>query len=306
MPELGQKVKNSLDEARILVLGAQVLLGFQYRGFMEPGFDKLPNHTRALALAGLLLLLATLGFLLAPAARHRIVERGADSTRLVAFTMNAVCCAFVPFTAALAIDLFSAGERLQGTVFGIVAGAVAALSCIGFWYALPMVRRAPGPGPQEEDRMSKPKLEQRIQQVLTEARVVLPGAQAMLGFQLSMMLMDAFEKLSAPARACHFASLCCVALATVMLMAPAAFHRIAERGEDTDRLEGFSSGMILAALVAIAGGLSLDLAVVTERWNGSLKLGVTLAVICFAALMAGWFGLTLALRATAGNSAESS
>jgi DMSO reductase anchor subunit len=149
--------------------------------------------------------------------------------------------------------------------------------------------------------VSKPKLQQRIQQVLTEARVVLPGAQAMLGFQLSMMLMDAFEKLSGAARLLHFASLCCVALATVMLMAPAAFHRIAERGEDTERLERFSGAMILAAMVALAAGLSLDLAVVTERWNGSLKLGVVLAVICFAALMAGWFGLMLALRVRAGS-----
>jgi hypothetical protein len=29
--DLRQKVKNGLDEVRILVLGSQVLLGFQYR-----------------------------------------------------------------------------------------------------------------------------------------------------------------------------------------------------------------------------------------------------------------------------------
>jgi hypothetical protein len=42
MAALGRKVKNALDEARILVLGVQVLLGFQYRGFMEPGYERLP------------------------------------------------------------------------------------------------------------------------------------------------------------------------------------------------------------------------------------------------------------------------
>ncbi|HEX4383916.1 MAG TPA: hypothetical protein VH083_13245 [Myxococcales bacterium] len=79
-------------------------------------------------------------------------------------------------------------------------------------------------------------------------------------------------------------------------MAPPAFHRLAERGEDTERLERFASVMVLAAMAALAAGLSLELAVVTERWNGSLSLGLTLAAISFGALTGGWFGLPLMLR----------
>jgi hypothetical protein len=293
----GGTVKNALDEARMLVLGAQVLLGFQYRAFMEPGFERLPRHTQNLEMAGLALLLAMLGFLLAPAARHRLVERGWDSTALVAFTRNAVRCALLPFSAALGLDLFGAGERVGGLAFGIGAGILASLCAMILWYAIPLALRSATSPPDPEVEMTKPKLEERIQQVLTEARVVLPGAQALLGLQLAMMLMDAFEKLSPAARMLHFASLCCIAATIALLMAPPAFHRLAERGEDTERLERFSGAMVLASLVSLALGLSLDLAVVTERWNGSLELGYGLAAICFVVLMGAWFGVSLWLRA---------
>ena len=58
------KVKNALDEARILVLGVQVLLGFQYRAFFEPGFDRLPRFNQHLKFAGLVLLLAVIGLIM--------------------------------------------------------------------------------------------------------------------------------------------------------------------------------------------------------------------------------------------------
>src|SRR5919108_6025908 len=85
--DLRTKVKNALDEARILVLGTQVLLGFQYRAFFEKGYDKLPPADRWCELAALVALLATVGALFLPASRHRIVEQGNDSDRFHRFTM---------------------------------------------------------------------------------------------------------------------------------------------------------------------------------------------------------------------------
>src|SRR4051794_3084783 len=67
--KLSTKVKNALDEARILVLGAQVLLGFQYRVFFEKGYDKLPPADRWCELAALLALLVSVGALFLPASR---------------------------------------------------------------------------------------------------------------------------------------------------------------------------------------------------------------------------------------------
>jgi hypothetical protein len=73
-------------------------------------------------------------------------------------------------------------------------------------------------------------LEVRIEQALTELRVVLPGAQALFGFQFAAVLTERFAQLSVILKGMHLASLSVVAVAVVMLIAPAAYHRIAAAG----------------------------------------------------------------------------
>jgi hypothetical protein len=46
--ELLKKVKLALDETRMLILGAQILLGFQFRGVFSDGYDQLPTEARYL------------------------------------------------------------------------------------------------------------------------------------------------------------------------------------------------------------------------------------------------------------------
>src|SRR5438874_13400695 len=46
--ELSKKVKIALDETRMLILGAQILLGFQFRGVFSDGYGQLPSHARYL------------------------------------------------------------------------------------------------------------------------------------------------------------------------------------------------------------------------------------------------------------------
>ncbi|HEX8090473.1 MAG TPA: hypothetical protein VF762_16560, partial [Blastocatellia bacterium] len=57
MAELKDKITNALDECRMLILGAQIMLGFQYRSVFESGFEKLPHHTQNLKMIGLVLML---------------------------------------------------------------------------------------------------------------------------------------------------------------------------------------------------------------------------------------------------------
>ena len=58
----------------------------------------------------------------------------------------------------------------------------------------------------------------KIDQMLTEARVILPGAQALLGFQLTVTLTRAFEQLPEQVKLLHATSLCCVGFAVILLM----------------------------------------------------------------------------------------
>jgi hypothetical protein len=76
--QLPKLVKTALDETRMLVLGAQILLGFELSGVFRDGFETLPTHARYLDGIALLLMIITVAFLVTPESYHQIVEIGAE------------------------------------------------------------------------------------------------------------------------------------------------------------------------------------------------------------------------------------
>lgn len=104
MAQLKDKVQNALNEGRMLILGSQVLLGFQFRSVFEPGFEKLPEHSQYLKLVGLALLLIAIALLMWPASYHRIVAEGEDTEDVHSFTTGVMDWALLPF--ALAASVF--------------------------------------------------------------------------------------------------------------------------------------------------------------------------------------------------------
>ena len=61
---------------------------------------------------------------------------------------------------------------------------------------------------------------EKINYVLTEARVVLPGAQALLGFQLAIVLTSAFAELSHMSKTIHLMALLSIAFSTILFDDP--------------------------------------------------------------------------------------
>lgn len=134
-----------------------------------------------------------------------------------------------------------------------------------------------------------------ITELLTEARIVLPGVQALLGFQFASYLTSAFEKLPPAAKLVNTGSLLLLVLAMVLLMTPAPYHRLAEGGEHTKHFERVTERLVLAALVPLALGVAGDVFVVTSVVLGSWA-GATIALSCACGMAALWFGLPLMAR----------
>jgi Family of unknown function (DUF6328) len=65
--KIAQKVKLALDETRMLVLGAQILIGFQFRGVFQDLYSELPAPSRYLNGLALLLMVLALALLILPA-----------------------------------------------------------------------------------------------------------------------------------------------------------------------------------------------------------------------------------------------
>jgi hypothetical protein len=70
------------------------------------------------------------------------------------------------------------------------------------------------------------KLDSAASHLLEECRMVLPGIQALFGFQLIAVFNQGFdEKLTSGEQQLHFLALFLVALSAALVMAPAAIHR---------------------------------------------------------------------------------
>ncbi|MDT7541774.1 MAG: hypothetical protein QOE33_1678 [Acidobacteriota bacterium] len=306
MAKLKDKVQTMLDEARMLVLGSQVIVGFQFRAIFEQGFERLPEHARYLKLGALALMLVAIALLIAPSAFHRIVERGEDTHRLQRFATRVMELALLPFATGLGVDVFVATEK----VFGHKPGASAGLAALGFalffWWGLEWIQRAKRePEIRREEEMSRAEDEKedqgtstkdKIKHVLTEARTVLPGSQALLGFQFICTMTESFDKLPSALKYVHLASLALVAVSVVLLMTPAAYHRIVERGEETEHFHRFSSRILIASMIPLALGVTGSFYVVVEKVAHSSLLSAASSGALLLLFFGLWFGYTLYVR----------
>jgi DMSO reductase anchor subunit len=305
MTKLTDKIKNGLNEGLILIIGAEVLLGFQYRSVFESGFEKLPPSSQYLKLVGLGLLLSAIALFMLPAAYHRIVDEGEDTEALNHFTSMVMSLALLPFGVGLAIDFYIQTEKVLGASFAIIVGGAALLVALFFWYGLEFIGRARRmdegsegrmPGKNQSQRKEATKLEDKVEHVLNEARIVLPGAQALLGFQFATILVEGFDKLPDTLKYIHLMSLGLIALATILLMTPAAYHRIVEEGEPTEHFHRTASRLILVAMVPLALGIAGDLYVVVNKVLKSDAAALVSALVMLIFFYGLWFGYTFYRR----------
>jgi hypothetical protein len=295
MAALNDKVQDALGELRMLVLGLQVLIGFGYRAVLEPGFDRLPRWLQLTKLASLSLLLAALALVITPAANHRICERGEDTPAFHRLTTLFATLVLLPFAAALALELMIPTSRAIGGPATLIVPLSIASAAFMMWYGIELVagRRSPAP---VEDTDKPAETKDKIRHVLTEARVVLPGAQALLGFQLASTLSERFDHLPRELKLIHLASLSAVALATILLITPAAWHSVVERGELTEGFHRFASRVLLVALIPLAIGLEGDFYVVAATITGSPSFSGWLVGAYALLFFALWFGVGFARR----------
>jgi len=94
--EIESRLKTALDESRLLILGAQVLFGFQFEAVFQELFADIPASSRTIHCAGLVMLLISVGLLIAPGiAVYRLVRARAhrEQLRQAEFMVTPQCSA---------------------------------------------------------------------------------------------------------------------------------------------------------------------------------------------------------------------
>jgi hypothetical protein len=106
-------------------------------------------------------------------------------------------------------------------------------------------------------------LETEVEQILEEARMVLPGIQALFGFQLIAVFNERFEHALGPVgQKLHLCAVVLTALAIGLIMAPAAYHLQAERGRVSRYFANYASWLITMAMAPLLLALSVEVSLV--------------------------------------------
>jgi hypothetical protein len=289
--KLDRKVKTTLDETRLLVLGIQVLLEFQVQVFFQNGFPQLSSGSKSICAAGLALQTLSLGLLIIPSMEHRLVEAGSSSKRLVRAAAFYATAGLIPFS----LNLGLAGYVVLEQHFGWLTGIASALILVsGFaWFGLEIFHQEKAAMPEAKDDTP---LTTKIEQVLTEARVIIPGAQALLGFQFIAMLTAGFDEPAQTLKVVHAIALALVAMNVILLMTPAALHRLSYDGADSESFFRAASAFVTTAPLFLAAGIAAESYVVLGKITESKLADAAYAAASFAVLVGFWYALPLTAR----------
>ncbi len=132
-------------------------------------------------------------------------------------------------------------------------------------------------------------LHEEMRNIIEEARVILPGVQALFGFQTIAVFSERFVELPSYATLCHLIGLGMVIIAVALVMTPAVYYRVVGPENVSRRMIKRSSWLIRCALAPLACGLALDMFTVIYISTENLAVSVTGASATFLFLSGLWF-----------------
>jgi hypothetical protein len=290
-------VKVRLDELRMQMLGVQVLFGFQLQGVFQDGFNQTSREVRWADAGALTLIVLTLALLIAVPSQHRLVDRGNATKRIFEVANRFAQWALLTFALSIALDFFVVTDRyFPGLSFPLAV--TAGFAAVALWYGLGVALRLTVT-PKEKLQMpaeTATDIHAKIEQMLTEARVILPGAQALIGFQLVVTMTKTFSQLAPAEQHIHFASLCAVTLSVMLLITPAAVHRMTFGGQDVLRFHQIGSIVVTLALIPLALGIAGDFYLAATRMVENRAISAIAASITLLTLAIFWYVVPLLLR----------
>jgi hypothetical protein len=143
------------------------------------------------------------------------------------------------------------------------------------------IPRTPRTGPSDETEEQR--VDRELIELLNELRVALPGVQVLFAFLLTIPFAKGFATTTRLERDVYFGALAAATVATVLLMAPGAYHRVLFRHHDKELLVRHSNRLAIAGMFALAVALTMSLFLLSEYvFNttlASVAAGVTASLI---------------------------
>jgi hypothetical protein len=145
------------------------------------------------------------------------------------------------------------------------------------------------------------RIDRELIELLNELRVALPGVQFLFAFLLVVPFQQKGSQITEFQRGIYFVALAAAALATALLIAPAAQHRILFRQYDKEALLRRSNRSAVAGLLALGLAICAAMFLVVDVVFDHTLAGLTAGVL---ALLLVWWWLAVPLWQRARNRQE--
>jgi len=141
-----------------------------------------------------------------------------------------------------------------------------------------------------EPERPKRRLDRELIELLHEIRVLLPGAEVVFGFLLPAPFAARFEDVTRLERSAYCTAFAANAVAIILLVTPAAFHRIRFRQRDKEFLLRLANRLMVLALLLMAVSLTSVVLLVTSYLYSETVAYVTAVLIGMTSIGL-WLGL---------------
>jgi hypothetical protein len=132
-------------------------------------------------------------------------------------------------------------------------------------------------------------LKDQARNSLDESRMVLPGIQAVFGFQLIAVFNERFDGLDIALKLTHLTSLCLVVVAMALLMTPAAYDRIAEPDYVSANFLRRTAWFLTIAMAALACAVAVEMYVIVMLVTARPWIAFLACAISFGTFVSLWF-----------------
>jgi uncharacterized protein DUF6328 len=142
----------------------------------------------------------------------------------------------------------------------------------------------------------KERLDRNLNELLQELRVALPGVQVLFAFLLTVPFQQGFQKATSFQTDVYGVTLLLTALASALLMAPSAYHRLEFRQDDKRHIVYMANRFSIIGFAVLAAAMSSAVLLVTDYlYSSTTSLIATIGAACV--LYGLWYALPLARRA---------
>jgi hypothetical protein len=139
--------------------------------------------------------------------------------------------------------------------------------------------------PSGREESEHERLDRNLIELLNELRVALPGVQVLFAFLLTVPFTQRFASLTSAQERIYYGTLVATAIATALLIAPSAHHRINFRRQDKAYIVFLANRLTIAGLAFLALAIAGVMLLITD-----LLYSAQATVIAVTATL-GLFGL---------------